>query len=224
MKNEGKKQFTLATLAIAVSMAVVSNAFALDNEKHNGQNEKADKENSVSEFSVTTTRIAPDIKPRANIVGSFSERTLEIMSSEASSKYLQNPRVADTATFPMRLINRLNEKPWINSPSFPIRSKDMACFYGVPSYRYPQKFDSDKTPVVVTADRVSGKLNDKKAHILTYTGNVEVTQGDKILNSDKVVYDGKARTLTTKGSAVIHEPEYTISSDEKWFTILIPKR
>ena len=39
-------------------------------------------------------------------------------------------------------------------------------------------------------------------------------QGDKILNSDIVVYDGKERTLTTKSSAVIHEPEYTISSDE----------
>ena len=58
----------------------------------------------------------------------------------------------------------------------------MACFYGVPSYRYPQKFDTDKTPVVVTADKVSGKLNDKKAHILTYNGNVEETHGDKILN------------------------------------------
>lgn len=208
------KQFTLATLAIAVSVAISTNAFALENEKQSSSSEKADKDNSVSEFSVTTTRIASNLKPRANITGSFSERTMEIMSSEASSKYLQNPRAADSATFPMRLINKLNEKPWINSPSFPIRAKDMACFYGVPSYRYPQKFDSDKTPVVVTADKVSGKLNDKKAHILTYTGNVEVTQGDKILNSDIVVYDGKERTLSTKSSAVIHEPEYTISSDE----------
>ena len=173
------KQFTLATLAIAVSVAISTNAFALENEKQSSSSEKADKDNSVSEFSVTTTRIASNLKPRANITGSFSERTMEIMSSEASSKYLQNPRAADSATFPMRLINKLNEKPWINSPSFPIRAKDMACFYGVPSYRYPQKFDSDKTPVVVTADKVSGKLNDKKAHILTYTGNVEVTQGEQ---------------------------------------------
>ena len=65
------KQFTLATLAIAVSVAISTNAFALENEKQSSSSEKADKDNSVSEFSVTTTRIASNLKPRANITGSF---------------------------------------------------------------------------------------------------------------------------------------------------------
>ncbi|MGN1281222.1 MAG: LPS-assembly protein LptD [Succinivibrio sp.] len=211
MKASGIKQFSYTALAAAVSLALVNQAYA----QEQGPVFSSEQLSHSEKIAVNTHRIPDKSKIRSQITGSFTQRTLEAMSSPASEKYLKNTRLSDAATFPMRLVNLLNDNPWKNSPKFPIPKKDLACFYGVPSYRTPVKFDQDTTPIRVTADTVSGDISEDNKQILVYRGKVEVTQADRILNTEKLIYSGQDKTMTSEGGYVLHDPEYTVSSDNR---------
>lgn len=218
MKKARIEKISLATIAIAVSIALCSNAYAnaetvkandLDNS--NTKNYPS-KQNSDDSYSVKTTRLSKPITEHGQVTQNFATKTAEQMTLKTSEAFLKNLGFADSSTFPKRLLNTLAKNPWRAAPSSPIKYRDLACFYGVPSYRPPVKTTED-SPVNVTADSVSGEMLQKNKQVLTYTGNVVVTQGDKEIVSDKVIYSGANRTLTTDGSSVLSSGEYTVHTD-----------
>ncbi len=199
MKNSKIKTFTKASLAIAVNLCLINYAYA---------------DEANANFKVATTRL-PSTKPSsAKATASFAQKAVEQMSSAASAKYIKNPKFAQASTFPLRLQNKLNENPWRSSPKNPIQPHDLACFYGVPSYRTPQKIDANKEPVKITANYVTGDLAEAKKQILTYFGNVQVTQGDRVLNTEKAIYSGVEETITSKGDATYTTGEYTFTTSD----------
>lgn len=225
MKKARIEKISLATIAIAVSVALCSNAYAntqTTNEQHASKANDLDnsstkhipsKQDSDESFSVKTTRISKPTAEHGKATQNFATKTAEQMSLKSSEAFLKNLSFADSASFPKRLLNTLASNPWRAAPSSPVQYKDFACFYGVPSYRTPIKTSED-APVNVTADNVSGEMLQKNKQQLTYTGNVIITQGDKEIVSDKVVYSGEKRTLTTDGSSVLSSGEYTVHTED----------
>lgn len=209
MKASRIKHFSYTALALAVSLALFNQA----NAQEKGPFINSENKNGSQKIAVNTRRIPDKAHTKSQITGSFTQRTLEVMNTPASEKYLKNPRLSDAATFPMRLVSKLNDNPWRNSPKYPIPNKDLACFYGVPSYRTPVKFDLDTTPIKVTANTVTGDISEDNKQVLIYKGKVEVTQADRVLNTEKLVYSGQERTLTSTGGYVLHDPEYTVISE-----------
>ncbi len=58
-------------------------------------------------------------------------------------------------------------------------------------------------PVTLTADQVS---NDAELDIVIATGNVELTQGARILRADAITYNRRTRLVTASGNIVLLEP------------------
>ncbi|MGN0901999.1 MAG: LPS-assembly protein LptD, partial [Succinivibrio sp.] len=96
----------------------------------------------------------------------------------------------------------------------PIPEKNIACYYTVPPYRTPKKFDSEKEPVNITADYVSGKMVRGSQH-LSYSGNVVILQGDREVYTDTADYDESSREITINGKSLISAPEYTTATEEE---------
>ena len=126
----------------------------------------------------------------------------------ATQQYLSNRQLAAASTFPLRLISTLSKNPWRPSPFMPVPERDMECYYGIPAYSEPQSFDLETTPVNISANEVTANGTQN----LTYSGNVTVSQGDRLVKADEAVYDGDAGTLVTSGNISIHTPQLTISS------------
>lgn len=146
---------------------------------------------------------------RLNSVTEFADNIYGVMVKNiATQQYLSNRQLAAASTFPLRLISTLSKNPWRPSPFMPVPERDMECYYGIPAYSEPQNFDLETTPVNISANEVtaSGTQN------LTYSGNVTVSQGDRLIKADEAVYDGDAGTLVTSGNISIQTPQLTISS------------
>lgn len=146
---------------------------------------------------------------RLNSVTEFADNIYGVMVKNiATQQYLSNRQLAAASTFPLRLISTLSKNPWRPSPFMPVPERDMECYYGIPAYSEPQSFDLETTPVNISANEVtaSGTQN------LTYSGNVTVSQGDRLIKADEAVYDGDAGTLVTSGNISIHTPQLTINS------------
>lgn len=146
---------------------------------------------------------------RLNSVTEFADNIYGVMVKNiATQQYLSNRQLAAASTFPLRLISTLSKNPWRPSPFMPVPERDMECYYGIPAYSEPQNFDLETTPVNISANEVtaSGTQN------LTYSGNVTVSQGDRLIKADEAVYDGDAGTLVTSGNISVHTPQLTISS------------
>lgn len=146
---------------------------------------------------------------RLNSVTEFADNIYGVMVKNiATQQYLSNRQLAAASTFPLRLISTLSKNPWRPSPFMPVPERDMECYYGIPAYSEPQNFDIETTPVNISANEVtaSGTQN------LTYSGNVTVSQGDRLIKADEAVYDGDAGTLVTSGNISIHTPQLTINS------------
>lgn len=217
MKTARKEKFALATLSIAVSLALCSSAYA-EIEAETTQTNSVVKggyveKTSSEQYDVQTKMVEPNGIPRIEQTTNFSTKTMEAMNTPAAEEYLINRNFADSSTFPMRLIKRLN-KPWIAAPKAPITGQAANCFYGVPSYSAPMKFDVHTTPITVTADKVAGDIAQKDKQVLTYTGKVEIVQGDRKILTDKATYRGEKKTLTTEGNSTLSTGEYTTVSKE----------
>lgn len=234
MKKARIHKFSKASLAIAISIALGNHAYAKDqenlgqdklNQDQNAFNVLAnpDLDKTDDTLSIQTKRVYKE-NNGSKQVRDFSTKTVSIMTLPSSIKYLNNQAYADVSTFPMRLINALNDNPWQASPNLPIPDKDIACYFGVPSYRTPLEYDPNTTPITITADSVLGSLDDKKAQELTYVGNVSIEQGDKQITSDKAVYYGKEKVIVTKGqSSQLSSSEYTVTTSDEVVTNLEDK-
>lgn len=146
---------------------------------------------------------------RLTSVREFADNIYGVMvKNVATQQYLSNRQLAAASTFPLRLISTLSKNPWRPSPFMPVPERDMECYYGIPAYSEPQDFDPETTPVNISADEVtaSGSQN------LNYSGNVTVSQGDRLIKADSAIYDGAAGTLVTSGNISIHTPQLTINS------------
>lgn len=210
------KKASLAALAIAVSCAISESVLAANAGSTQMQNTKTAAEmNSKAELAVNTKVVRKSNSPRSRVVTDFAYRTAEIMSSKASAYYVTKTSAADVSTFPMKLLSKLENDKRIPAPSFPIHftARDLACYYDVPPYSLPLTFDVNTTPINITADTVTGDLINKSGK-LEYKGDVYVTQGDRKLTSDVAIYDGKDRTITTKGNAVYRSPEHTVKTED----------
>ena len=229
MKTARKQKIALATLSVAVSLALCSSAYAdIQSEQQEtisgsvvkggyvetANNSKNDDKTVVSsKYDVETKVVKENEFLRIEKTTNFSTKTMEKMNTPAAEEYLLNRNYAESSTFPMRLIKRINQ-PWRAAPSSPISGQSIDCFYGVPSYRAPMKYDVHTEPVTVTSDKVSGDISQKDKQVLTYTGKVEIVQGDKKILADKATYNGENKTLTAEGSSTISSGQYTTTSKD----------
>ena len=146
---------------------------------------------------------------RLNSVTEFADNIYGVMVKNiATQQYLSNRQLAAASTFPLRLISTLSKNPWRPSPFMPVPERDMECYYGIPAYSEPQNFDIETTPVNISANEVTANGTQN----LTYSGNVTVSQGDRLIKADEAVYDGDEGTLVTSGNISIHTPQLTINS------------
>jgi len=67
------------------------------------------------------------------------------------------------------------------------------------------------TPILITADEVN---YDRERSLVIAKGNVEISQGTRVLRADSVVYDQKAKTVTAVGKVSLNEPGgHTVFAD-----------
>lgn len=141
-----------------------------------------------------------------NIVSTFASNADIQMSNASTYKYIDNPLLAASSTFPLRVFKVLNEQNFKVSPFMPIPQEDLACYYGVPAYKEPAKFDINQEPVSISADAVSASF-DKD---ITYTGSVDINQVDNHLYADSVNYNQETNTLVASGNVSYVTGAYSI--------------
>jgi LPS-assembly protein len=66
-----------------------------------------------------------------------------------------------------------------------------------------QQFQGAGVPVVLRADEVS---YDQEIGVVRATGNVEASQGDRVLTADAITYNERTDTVTAQGNVVLLEP------------------
>ena len=147
---------------------------------------------------------------RLTAVNQMAIQVSHLMQQPSSQRYLLNRHFSAASTFPLRLLGRLAQNPWRAAPFMPVPDRDLACYYGIPPYREPMEYDVHTTPVNIAADTVTGSMDQE----VVYEGNVELTQGDKLLRADKATYDGKLGQFVSTGSLVYQGPEYTITTQD----------
>ena len=194
--------FSLLACALSAALSLPASAFAA--------------QQSTAFTAVTGTAAirgsGEDIiaKRRLSAVSTMATQVTNLMQQASSQRYLQNKHIAAASTFPLRLLGRLAQNPWQPSPFMPVPDKDLACYYGIAPYREPMVYDVDTTPVNIAADTVSGSMDQE----IIYEGNVELTQGDKLLKADKAVYNGQSGQFVSSGNLSYQGPEYTITTNE----------
>ena len=162
-------------------------------------------------YNISTSSVKKSGDQRAMQLSEFTSKLLDVMNSQGSFAYLSNKHLADSSTFPFRLLSKQKELSWQSAPSHGITVKDLNCYYGVPSYKTPQEFDPDTTPIVVESDKVSGDLENHNDDLI-YSGNVILSQQDNVITTDKLQYSGKEKTFYLNGNTVVNTPEYTLST------------
>ncbi len=165
------------------------------------------------EFKVTTGHINSNAPQRIDKVTSFATKSLSVMSTSASLRYLSNQRLADSSLFASRLMSVMRNRTFRAAPFLPVPARDMSCYTDVPSYSKPLVFDIHKTPVTVEADEVKGDLN-KKNNDLIYSGRVVIAQKDRSIDTDTAHYDSTNDIFSTSGNSVLKNGEYTVRTDE----------
>lgn len=193
-----RKSVVLSAVAAAVALALYAPC-------HSFANDDTESFNVKTEVKETTAQ------RHLRLTSSLATDTIMVMQENSSQKYLQNRHFGDSATFPLRLFAKLEKNPWRPAPFMPILERDLECFYGVPSYRVPQDYDVNTTPINVTADTLQGTIDQN----LLYKGNVVITQADVTLNADSTEYDQNSTTLTSTGNVLYKAPTYTLSTKEQ---------
>lgn len=146
---------------------------------------------------------------RLEMVTAFASAVHETMvNNVTTSLYLTNRQLASSSTFPLRLLSRLRDNPWRPAPFMPVPEKDLSCYYGIPAYREPQNYDPNETPVQITADEVTGSID----NTISYRGNVVVVQGDQTLNADEATYNRATGHISSQGNITYQGPELTVTS------------
>ncbi|SPT69656.1 Organic solvent tolerance protein [Anaerobiospirillum thomasii] len=130
------------------------------------------------------------------------------MQRQSSRRFLLNKHVADSSLLPAKLMHIAATNPWQSAPFMPIPQKDMACYYGVPSYKEPVKYDINTEPVTLEADTVYGDIDGN----IVYNGNVQITQADNVLSTDRTTYKSKDQTLVSSGNTVYNAGAYTLQT------------
>lgn len=91
-----------------------------------------------------------------------------------------------------------------DGPVFPLRSLILAAAFALalPNLAHAQTFERDE-PILMTADEL--KFDDVLG-IATATGNVEISQGERILLADTVSYNQRDNVVTASGNVILMEP------------------
>lgn len=131
-----------------------------------------------------------------------------MVNNVTTDLYMRNPQLAASSTFPQRLITRLRNNPWRPAPHHAVPEKDLACYYGIPAYREPLEYDTDTTPITISADAVDGSVSDT----ITYQGNVIIEQGDRTVQADEASYDNAQKSITTQGNITYQSSDLTLTS------------
>ena len=102
------------SLALALAIAIVNNAFADNTVAEDNKNNKAQDNTTTNTdgLKVSTTIVEDDDKIDPEELSIFAAKTVLRMQSDTSKKYLKNSKVADVSTFPMRLVTKLSQDPW----------------------------------------------------------------------------------------------------------------
>ncbi|MCR5084564.1 MAG: LPS assembly protein LptD [Succinivibrionaceae bacterium] len=150
------------------------------------------------------------IPARLRQVTRFATDVSKTMEEGGAGQYLRNRNLAAASTFPARLASLQANNTWQAAPFMPIQAKDLSCHYGVPSYRTPQDFDQDETPVHISADDMSGNLERE----VTYQGDVIMVQGDRATSSDIARYNRDEGYVISSGDVVYSAPDVTLTSDQ----------
>ena len=206
MARIGKKSAGYSVIATAVIVALYAPCLSFAQEQE--------------AFNVKTEIKETTAQRHVRLSKNLATNAVLIMREESSQKYLANEKFGDSATFPLRLFSKLDKNPWRPAPFMPILDRDLDCFYGVPPYREPQKYDVNTTPINVTADKLQGTVNED----LLYEGNVVITQADTTLTADKTEYNQQNTTLTSEGNVVYSAPEYTLSTQDKVVSNIVTKK
>lgn len=164
-------------------------------------------------YSISTSTVKKTSNHSLLDVESFTNRLLEIMNTQGSQLYLHNKHLADSSTFPFRLLSLQKNHKWQGAPNHGLTIDDLDCYYGVPSYSEPSKFDPNTTPITVESDKLTGDLENRNDDLI-YSGNVIITQADNIINTDSVQYIGKTKNFNIKGDSTVKTPEYTVTTKE----------
>lgn len=141
-----------------------------------------------------------------NSVSTFASYLDMQMLNKSTYKYIDNQLLAASSTFPLRVFKVLNVENFKTSPFMPIPQQDLACYYGVPAYKEPVKFDINQEPVNISADEVNASF-DKD---ITYKGNVDINQVDNHLYADSASYNQETSTIVAKGNVSYVTGAYSI--------------
>ncbi|MCK0526834.1 LPS assembly protein LptD [Anaerobiospirillum sp. NML120449] len=164
---------------------------------------------AVSGTSRNRNVIPVEKQRRLNNVSLFAGVAYTTMVNNVTTEqYLANRHLASSSTFPLRLLTSLKKNPWRAAPFMPVQDRDLSCYYGIPPYREPLNFDVRTTPVEITANEVTGSIG----NLVSYSGDVIITQGDKTVRADEAVYDRANARVSTSGNLIIQGPELTINS------------
>lgn len=148
-------------------------------------------------------------RQRLQDVTDFATTVHETMVNNVTTNlYLSNRQLASSSTFPLRLLTRLRDNPWRPAPFMPVPEKDLSCYYGIPAYREPQEYDPNQTPVQITADEVTGSIENN----ISYKGNVVVIQGDQTFSADEASYNRATGEVSSSGNITYEGPQLTITS------------
>ncbi|MBO8416803.1 MAG: LPS assembly protein LptD [Proteobacteria bacterium] len=199
------QQFNYSVLSAAIAAVLAMPAVSFAAEQEAGSAAELTRAVSIRQDEADIMA-----KRRLQAVTSQSTRIFYLMQQYSSQRYLQNRHLSASSTFPLRLFGRLAQNPWQAAPFMPVPERDLACYYGIPPYREPLEYDVNTTPVNIAADSVMGSLEQD----IVYEGNVELTQGDKVLTADKTSYDGKSGVLTSSGNITYQNGQYTITSQK----------
>lgn len=144
-------------------------------------------------------------------VTDFSNQISYVLSLDSTQLYLKDEKFAASSTLPLKLFARIEKIPFQASPFLPITKENEKCYFGVPSYKKPIKYDINKTPINITADSVFGDVNES----VEYEGNVVVKQADKTLQADKADYKRSTNTISAYGNVLYHDGQFTIKTPDR---------
>lgn len=143
------------------------------------------------------------------LVQEFATATYHYMVGNTTSQiFLSNEHLTYSSTFPLRLLNKITKTPWRPSPILPIPDKDIGCYYGIPSYRTPLKYDPNTTPITIVANEVEGNLTEG----VTFQGQVHITQADQSLKADRTEFHRPTGKILSSGNINYSSPEFTVNS------------
>lgn len=200
-KSRNKKNYQYNNFALAIIIAsgsFLSISYADDANTQNTQ-----------PFGIVQIKNQPqDLIVQVN---NFTNKVNQRMAENSTQSYLNNEVLSSSSTFPLRVLKKLSIDNFRTSPFMPIPQKDFSCYYGVPPYAQPAQFDINEEPITIAADTITGQINEN----VIYEGNVEISQVDRKLTSDKAKYNQQTGMALVSGNVSYTTPAYTINTDEE---------